>query len=81
MFFIIQDFYQLALALKTAFALKFFKPRGGRPPTPSLVRLCASQKREKQKYTKEDEDTYIAAVEYTLGSASAFAVFSWNTNF
>jgi len=27
-------FEQLALALKTEFALKFFKPGGGRPPRP-----------------------------------------------
>ena len=29
MFFIIQDFQQLALAVKTQFALKFFKSGGG----------------------------------------------------
>jgi len=35
-FFIIQDFEQLALALKTEFALNFFKSGGGGslPPTP-----------------------------------------------
>jgi len=32
-------FEQLALALKTGFALKFFKTGGGRPPDPHLVRL------------------------------------------
>ena len=40
LFLIIQDFEQLALALKTEFALKFFKPAGGAPPDPRLVRLC-----------------------------------------
>jgi len=34
-------FEQLALALKTEFALKFFNPGGTAvPPTPCLVRLC-----------------------------------------
>jgi len=40
-YFMIQDFEELAVALKTEFALKIFKPgRAVAPPTPRLVRLC-----------------------------------------
>ena len=50
-FFIIQDFEQLALALKTEFALKFFKPGGAADPplpdppprTPMIGTECAAR--------------------------------------
>ena len=41
MFFIIQDFQQLALAVKTQFALKFFKSGGGDRTPMSSTKSCS----------------------------------------
>jgi len=76
-------FDQLALALKTTFALKFFKSWGAATPPPRTSYAYVHRRKEKNTNTRKKTRIHTLRpyiVEYTLDGANAFVVLSWNTN-